>query len=57
MCAGFVEVGGLLGPQQLELQAVVRLCCGCWELNSGPLEEQHGLLTAEPAPQLLALLS
>ena len=22
--------------------------CGCWELNSGPLEEQSVLLTAEP---------
>jgi hypothetical protein len=25
--------------------------CGCWELNSGPLEEQPVLLTAEPSPQ------
>jgi hypothetical protein len=23
--------------------------CGCWELNSGPLEEQSVLLTAEPS--------
>jgi hypothetical protein len=23
--------------------------CSCWELNSGPLEEQSVLLTAEPA--------
>jgi hypothetical protein len=22
--------------------------CGCWELNSGPLEEQTVLLTSEP---------
>ena len=22
--------------------------CGCWELNSGPLEEQMVLLTTEP---------
>jgi hypothetical protein len=22
--------------------------CGCWELNSGPLEEQSVFLTAEP---------
>jgi hypothetical protein len=30
--------------------------CGCWELNSGPLEEQSVLLTAEPSFQpLLAL--
>jgi len=26
---------------------------GCWELNSGPLEEQPMLLTAEPSLQLL----
>jgi hypothetical protein len=25
--------------------------CGCWEMNSGPLEEQTVLLTAEPAPK------
>jgi hypothetical protein len=25
--------------------------CGCWELNSGPLEEQLVLLTAEPSLQ------
>ena len=24
--------------------------CGCWELNSSPLEEQPVLLTAEPPP-------
>jgi hypothetical protein len=23
--------------------------CGCWELNSGPLEDQSVLLTAEPS--------
>jgi hypothetical protein len=27
------------------------LPCGCWELNSGPLEEQSVLLTAEPSLQ------
>ena len=27
------------------------LPCGCWELNSGPLEEQSVLLTAEPLLQ------
>ena len=26
--------------------------CGCWELNSGPLEEQAMLLTSEPFLQL-----
>jgi hypothetical protein len=25
--------------------------CGCWDLNSGPLEEQSVLLTAEPSLQ------
>jgi hypothetical protein len=28
--------------------------CGCWELNSGPLEEQP--LTAEPSFQLKSLI-
>ena len=30
--------------------------CGCWELNSGPLEEQAMLLTAEPSLQPSDLL-
>jgi hypothetical protein len=25
--------------------------CGCWELNSGPLEEQSVILTVEPSLQ------
>jgi hypothetical protein len=25
--------------------------CGCWELNSGPLEKQSVLLTTEPSLQ------
>ena len=29
------------------------LPCGCWDLNSGPLEEQSVLLTAEPSLQTL----
>jgi hypothetical protein len=31
--------------------------CGCWELNSGPLEEQSVLLTTEPSlhPQCLRI--
>ena len=29
--------------------------CGCWELNSGPLEEQSMLLTTEPSLQPRAL--
>ncbi|KAM7331959.1 hypothetical protein ACRRTK_008667 [Alexandromys fortis] len=31
--------------------------CGCWELNSGPLEEQPVLLTAEPSLQPLGFCS
>jgi hypothetical protein len=35
--------------------------CGCWGLNSGPLEEQSVLLTAEPSfqplPSVLAFSS
>ena len=27
--------------------------CGCWELNSGPLEKQSVLLTTEPSLQPL----
>ena len=30
--------------------------CGCWELNSEPLEEQSVLLTSEPSLQLQILL-
>jgi hypothetical protein len=32
--------------------------CGCWELDSGPLEEQSVLLTAEPSlqPKVLFLI-
>jgi hypothetical protein len=29
--------------------------CGCWKLNSGPLEEQSVLLTTEPSLQPLVL--
>jgi hypothetical protein len=31
--------------------------CGCWDLNSGPLEEQSALLTTEPShqPKLIVL--
>ena len=30
--------------------------CGCWDLNSGPLEEQSALLTAEPSFQPFNML-
>jgi hypothetical protein len=33
------------------------LPCGCWELNSGPEEEQPVLLTSEPSLQLLIYLN
>jgi hypothetical protein len=29
----------------------LQIPCGCWELNSGPLEEQSVLLTSEPSLQ------
>ena len=31
--------------------------CGCWELNSGPLEEQSVLLDTEPSLQLVSKFS
>ena len=31
--------------------------CGCWDLNSGPLEEQLVLLTSEPSLQLRYLFN
>jgi hypothetical protein len=30
--------------------------CGCWELNSGPAEEQSVLLTTEPSLQPFSYL-
>ena len=44
--------------QDMESDLVMDGCeppCGCWELNSGPLEEQSVLLTAEPSLQPLML--
>jgi len=29
--------------------------CGCWDLNSGPLEEQSVLLTTEPSLQPICI--
>jgi hypothetical protein len=40
--------GEVIGSHYSELP------CGCWELNSGPLEEQSVLLTAEPSLHPLA---
>ena len=38
---------GLLDP----ITDGCELPCGCWELNTGPLEEQLVLLTSEPSLQ------
>ncbi|KAL6059328.1 hypothetical protein STEG23_004819, partial [Scotinomys teguina] len=38
-------------PLALELQMVVRLLCGCWELNLGPLEEREVFVATESSPQ------
>lgn len=43
-----VESGFLM----LELQVVEAAQCGCWNLNSCPVDEQQALLTAEPSFQL-----
>jgi len=36
---------------RIPLQDGCETPCGCWDLNSGPLEEQSVLLAAEPALQ------
>ena len=43
--------------QELELETIVSLPCGSWELNPGPVEEQPVLLTTGPSlqPQVLLL--
>jgi hypothetical protein len=35
---------------------VFEIPCDCWELNSGPLEEQPMLLTTEPSLQSICIL-
>ena len=43
-------------PQKRALDLIIDGCeppCGCWKLNSGPLEEESVLLTAEPSLQPL----
>lgn len=42
-----------LDPLELELQAAVNHKHRCWELNSGPLQEQQLLLTTGPVLQPL----
>ncbi len=42
---------------QISLWVVCEPPCGCWDLNSGPSEEQSVLLTTEPSLQLIPLTS
>lgn len=35
----------------LVLERWVVVCHRCWELNSGPMQEQYVLSTAQPSPQ------
>lgn len=37
--------GGQKGPSDLELQLAVESPSGCWELDSGPLQDQQASLT------------
>ena len=43
------------GPPGTRVTEGCELTYGCWEWNSGPLEEQPVLLTAESSLQLLCL--
>ena len=40
--------------RQISSQMAVSHHVGCWELNSGPLEEQSVLLNSEPSLQPLS---
>ena len=54
ICTYTVAVFGHSGRRMSDL--VTDSCeppCGCWDLNSGPLEEQSVLLTTEPSLQPL----
>ena len=49
-----VHCSCLQTPQKRASDLITDGCeppCGCWELNSGPLEGQSVLLTAEPSRQ------
>jgi hypothetical protein len=49
-----VQCSFLQTPQKGASDFIIAGCeppCGCWDLNSGPLEEQSVLLTAEPSLQ------
>jgi hypothetical protein len=61
-CLYTTHIPGIQGKQkaspdvlELDLEMVVELPCGCWELNTGPLEEQAVLMTAEPSLQTIHL--
>jgi hypothetical protein len=41
---------------QIPIKDGCKLPCGCWELNSGPLEEQSVLLPTEPSFQPSAFI-
>ena len=43
LCVGYVQISVDSGvaPLDLELQTVVSHLCGCWELNSSPVQEQN----------------
>jgi len=55
----YIPLGMHLGPEDMFCALLcyhsqvysVEPPCGCWELNSGPLEEQSVLLTTEPSLQ------
>jgi hypothetical protein len=54
-----VHCSCLQAPQKRASDLIMDGCeppCGCWELDSGPLEEQSVLLTTEPSHQPLLLL-
>ena len=46
MNAGAMGQKMLSGSLELGLYVVVKLLTWCWALNSGPLQDQHALLTS-----------
>ena len=50
----YVHCSCLQTPQKRASDIITDVCeppCGCWDLNSGPSEEQAVLLTTEPSHQ------
>jgi len=50
----WIQCGSLHTHQKRASDPITDGCeppCGCWELNSGPLEEQRVILTSEPSLQ------